>query len=60
MESDTTTLAFLLCMHRSGSSFTASAFQELGMSLGPFPLLGALPGNIHGHFESLPLLNAEL
>ena len=56
MESDTTTLAFLLCMHRSGSSFTASVFQELGMSLGPFPLLGADSSNIHGHFESLPLL----
>ncbi|HYW82080.1 MAG TPA: hypothetical protein VFB30_02420, partial [Spirochaetia bacterium] len=56
MKSETTTLAFLLCMHRSGSSLTASIFQELGMSLGPFPLLGAHSGNIHGHFESLPLL----
>ena len=55
MESDTTTLAFLLCMHRSGSSFAASAFQELGMSLGPFPLMGAHSSNIHGHYESLPL-----
>ena len=26
------------------------------MSLGPFPLLGAYSSNIHGHFESLPLL----
>ena len=26
------------------------------MSLGPFPLLGAHSSNIHGHFESLPLL----
>ncbi len=55
MESETTTLAFLLCMHRSGSSLTASIFQELGMSLGPFPLVGANSSNIHGHFESLPL-----
>ncbi|MGD0043444.1 MAG: hypothetical protein ABSE84_24070 [Isosphaeraceae bacterium] len=56
MDSDTTTLAFLLCMHRSGSSLTASVFQELGMSLGPYPLVGAHSSNIHGHFESLPLL----
>src|SRR5271165_229473 len=55
MESDTKTLAFLLCMHRSGSSLTANVFQELGMSLGPFPLLGATSSNIHGYFESLPL-----
>ena len=55
MESETKTLAFLLCMHRSGSSLTASIFQELGMSLGPFPLLGADSSNIHGHYESLPL-----
>jgi len=54
MESETTTLAFLLSMHRSGSSLTASIFQKLGMSLGPFPLLGAAPSNIHGHYESLP------
>ena len=62
MESDTTTLAFLLNMHRSGSSFTASAFQELGMSLGPFPLLGADSSNIHGHYESLPfqILNRKV
>ena len=25
------------------------------MSLGPFPLMGAAPSNIHGHYESLPL-----
>src|SRR5271166_6028652 len=55
MESETKTLAFLLCMHRSGSSLTASIFQEVGMSLGPFPLVGAHSSNIHGHFESLPL-----
>jgi hypothetical protein len=55
MEPDTKTLAFLLCMHRSGSSLTASIFQQLGMSLGPFPLVGVHSSNIHGHFESLPL-----
>ncbi|MGO8902716.1 MAG: hypothetical protein ACLQU5_30875 [Isosphaeraceae bacterium] len=62
MESETTTLAFLLCMHRSGSSLTASIFQELGMSLGPFPLLGAQSSNIHGHYESLPfhILNRKV
>jgi hypothetical protein len=62
MESETTTLAILLCMHRSGSSLTASSFQELGMSLGPFPLLGASPSNIHGHYESLPfyMLNCKV
>ncbi len=62
MESETSTLAFLLCMHRSGSSLTASIFQELGMSLGPFPLLGAHSSNIHGHYESLPfqILNRKV
>ena len=62
MESDTKTLAFLLCMHRSGSSFTASAFQELGMSLGPFPLMEAHSSNIHGYYESLPfyMLNRKV
>ncbi len=54
MESDTTTLTFLQSKHMSGSSHTASNFQELGMSLGPFPLLGANSSNIHGHYESLP------
>src|SRR5271166_6558382 len=62
MESQTTTLVILLCMHRSGSSLTASSFQELGMSLGPFPLLGATTNNIHGHFESQPfsMLNRKV
>ena len=55
MESNTSTVVFLLCMHRSGSSLTANALQELGMSLGPYPLLGAHASNRHGHFESLPL-----
>src|SRR5271166_847640 len=54
LESDSRTLAFLLCAHRSGLSLTASVFQELDMSLGLFPLLGAHSSNIHGHYESLP------
>ncbi len=29
-------------------------FEQLGMSLGPYPLVGASPTNIHGHYESLP------
>jgi hypothetical protein len=33
----------------------ASALNALGMSLGPYPLLGAHSSNIHGHFESIPL-----
>jgi hypothetical protein len=56
MENDTPTLAVLLCMHRSGSSYTASVLQALGMSLGPFPLVGAASSNIHGHYESVPFL----
>jgi len=62
MDSETTTLALLLCMHRGGSSFAASVFQELGMSLGPFPLMGAHSSNIHGHYESLPfyMLNRKV
>ena len=50
------TLVVLLSMHRSGSSFTANVLQEMGMSLGPFELLGAEPHNVHGHFEAMPIL----
>ncbi len=57
MESDTRTLVLLLCMHRSGSSLAASAFQQLGMSLGPFPLVEPNSSNVHGHFESWPLVD---
>jgi len=62
MDAETTTLALLLCMHRGGSSFAASVFRELGMSLGPFPLMGAHSSNIHGHYESLPfyMLNRKV
>jgi hypothetical protein len=47
-------LVVLLCMHRSGSSLTANLLQKLGMSLGPFDLIGAAPSNPYGHFEALP------
>ena len=49
------TLVILLSMHRSGSSLTASVLQRLGMSLGPFELMGATPSNPHGHFEVMPI-----
>jgi len=44
----------LLCMHRSGSSLTANLLQRLGMSLGPFDLIGAEVSNPYGHFEAIP------
>jgi hypothetical protein len=47
-------IVVLLCMHRSGSSLTANVLQKLGMSLGPFELIGAAPSNPYGHFESIP------
>ncbi len=50
------TLIVLLSMHRSGSSFTTSVLHAMGMSLGPFELLGAQPSNAHGHFEAMPIL----
>jgi hypothetical protein len=55
MDATGRTLVILLSMHRSGSSLTASVLQRLGMSLGPFELMGASPSNPHGHFESLPI-----
>lgn len=56
------TLVVVLCMHRSGSSFTARLLQRLGMSLGPFELIGAEKSNPHGHFEAVPFvsLNRDL
>jgi hypothetical protein len=56
------TLIVFLCMHRSGSSMASNLFQRLGMSLGPFELLGATEHNKYGHFESVPmfLLNREV
>jgi len=62
METSKRRLIVLLCMHRSGSSLTASILSEVGMSLGPYDLVGAAPGNPHGHFESVPfnLLNKRV
>lgn len=56
------TLVVFFCMHRSGSSFAARLLQRLGMSLGPFDLLGADESNVHGHFEAAPIveLNREI
>jgi len=55
-------LIILFCMHRSGSSLSASILEKLGMSLGPFELLGAKASNPHGHFEPMPVyrLNAKI
>jgi hypothetical protein len=47
-------------MHRSGSSLTANAFMEQGLSLGPWALLPANRGNPHGHFEAIPILEVTL
>lgn len=54
MDGQNRALVVLLSMHRSGSSLTANILQRLGMSLGPFELLGAEPTNPYGHFESIP------
>ena len=43
MEGPQPTLVVLLCMHRCGSSLTTNILQRLGMSLGPFELMGAAP-----------------
>ncbi len=53
------TLVVLLCMHRSGSSLVGNLFQRLGMSLGPFELLGASLYNRYGHFEALPIYRLD-
>ncbi len=49
------TLAVLLCMHRSGSSLCMNVLQELGMSLGPFPMTGGSEFNKYGYFEAVPI-----
>ena len=51
------TLVIVLSMHRSGSSLFTNILQAHGMSLGPFELLGANSGNLHGHFEAQPILD---
>jgi hypothetical protein len=56
MEVAPRTLVIFLTMHRSGSSLTAGTLGKLGMSLGPFQLLGESPHNAHGHFEAVPFL----
>jgi len=62
MEDHERTLVVLLSMHRCGSSVTASILQKLGMSLGPFELIGADTGNPYGHFEAVPFhrLNRQI
>jgi hypothetical protein len=54
MEDRERTLVAALSMHRCGSSLTAHILQNLGMSLGPFDLIGAEPANPYGHFEAIP------
>ena len=56
------TLVVVFCMHRSGSSLVSNLFHRLGMSLGPFELIGASESNKYGHFEAIPFctLNREL
>ena len=55
-------LVLFLCMHRTGSSLATAALSRMGMSVGPFPLVGAAESNKYGHFESVPFhtLNREL
>jgi hypothetical protein len=59
-EHGTRTLVVVLSMHRSGSSVTTSILQRLGMSLGPFELVGAAPSNPYGHFESEPFVELDI
>ena len=56
------TLVVTLCMHRSGSSLTSHLMHRLGMSLGPFELLGPSETNKFGYFEATPIveLNKEV
>src|ERR1700677_2860847 len=56
MEDTQRTLVVVLTMHRSGSSVATSILNRLGMSLGPFELIGASPTNPHGYFEAYPIL----
>jgi hypothetical protein len=56
MEDTQRTLIVLLTMHRSGSSVATSILHRLGMSLGPFELVGASLTNSHGYFEAAPIL----
>jgi hypothetical protein len=60
MDHGARTLIVVLSMHRSGSSVTTSILERLGMSLGPFELVGAAPSNPHGHFESKPFVDLNI
>jgi hypothetical protein len=60
MEDAQRTLVILLSMHRSGSSLTANAFMEQGLSLGPWALCPAHWSNPHGHFEAIPILEVTV
>jgi hypothetical protein len=53
------TLVIILCMHRCGSSVTTDILQRLGMSLGPFPLMGANEYNEYGYFEAMPFYELD-
>lgn len=53
------TLVIVLAMHRSGSSLTTNVLQRMGLSLGPFDLLGANPHNKYGHFEAVPIYELD-
>ena len=46
-------------MHRSGSSFVTNLLQRMGMSLGPFDLLGTCEHNKYGHFEAVPIYRLD-
>ncbi len=39
------TLVVILSMHRGGSTLTTSILQRLGMSFGPYDLVGAAKSN---------------
>jgi hypothetical protein len=56
---DGRTLVVILSMHRSGSSVVTHLLQRLGMSLGPFELLGATEYNKYGHFEAKPTYDLD-
>ena len=48
MEEGRKTFVIMLCMHRSGSSASTRILHRLGMSLGPYDLLGTHPSNPTG------------
>ena len=60
MSNDPRTVIVILGTHRSGSSLTARILHKLGMSLGPFELIGPLESNRHGHFEPVPINHFDM